>query len=81
MQKSLNRTQSDVVEAPLKPTGVVSSCNLLEAVEGLTPAKNMVPDSSQRVKTSGKQYLQAHLEAQGRNQMSIVAVIRGRNDI
>jgi len=46
MQKSLKRTQSDVVGAPLRATGVVSSCNLLEAVEGLKPEKNMVLDSS-----------------------------------
>lgn len=42
MQKSLNRTQSDVVEAPPNPTGVGSSCNLLKAVEEFTPEKHVI---------------------------------------
>jgi len=48
----LKRTQSDVVGVPLSATGAVSSCNLLEAVEGLTPEKKMVLGSSLRDKTS-----------------------------
>lgn len=56
MQKSLKRTQSDVVGAPLKFTGAVSSCNLLEVVEGLTPEYDTVrgPSPNDHIKANSE---------------------------